>query len=330
MTERNLTGRVSPATGILAEGLSDFYSRQAEMLLAEYESINLLLGPTTDWSHPGTLCEILLRDFLRQHLLPSMGVDKGYIYGRVNRGGIEQHCPEVDILVHDVEKYRPVYRLGDFVIVQPEAVLAIIQVKRTFWPGKDGSLIKGIKQAVKTRQHLLDMMVATNAQGCGYPTWPDMKHIFSAVVAFEDATDGNPETYRQCLLEQYRESHAHADSRCEHDTGVYILPNFVGSLKGIVAMSAGANMGERQYWILKSVQPGRNLALLWLLAAITDRLWDIGQPLPPFPAGNCTEKVGATARSEDLLIGVIQVPRPSESLHRRELAEGQPAGDDDG
>ena len=142
MTERNLTGRVSPATGLLADGLAEFYSRQSDLMLAEYESINLLLGPTTDWSHPGTHCEILLRNFLRRHLLASMGVDKGYVFGRMERNGVARHCPEIDIIVHDVEKYRPVYRLDDFVIVQPEAVLAIIQVSACSALGKLGACIR--------------------------------------------------------------------------------------------------------------------------------------------------------------------------------------------
>ena len=53
----------------LSEGVIQFYSSQAELLIAQYEHINHLLGQTTDWTHPGTHCEVLLRDFLRRHLL---------------------------------------------------------------------------------------------------------------------------------------------------------------------------------------------------------------------------------------------------------------------
>ena len=135
-----------------------------------------------------------------------------------------------------------------------------------FRPGKTGSLHKGIEQVVDARQHLLDMMVATNENNeFGYATWPDMKNVFSAVIAFEDATDGNPETYRQHLLDQYRSNRECVNPRCEFDTGVYVLPNFIGSLNGFVASSAGQNLAERRYWAVRSVQGGRNLALLWLL-----------------------------------------------------------------
>ena len=77
----------------LSEGLIRFYSSQAELLLAQYENISQLLGSTADRTHPGTLCEVLLREFLRRYLLHGMGVDKGFIFGRVERVGKESHGP---------------------------------------------------------------------------------------------------------------------------------------------------------------------------------------------------------------------------------------------
>jgi hypothetical protein len=50
----------------LAPGLLDYYSSQADLMLGQFDNINRLLGPTTDWTHPGDFCEILLRDFLRR------------------------------------------------------------------------------------------------------------------------------------------------------------------------------------------------------------------------------------------------------------------------
>lgn len=72
--------QVATMTQSHADGLFQFYSSQADLLLAQYENITQLLGPTTDWTHHGTHCETLLRDFLRRHLLKSMSVDKGYEY----------------------------------------------------------------------------------------------------------------------------------------------------------------------------------------------------------------------------------------------------------
>lgn len=68
----------------LSQGLIDFYSGQAAVMLAQYEDINRLLGDTDDWTHPGTHCKVLLRSFLRKHVLAGMSVDKGFVFGRVS------------------------------------------------------------------------------------------------------------------------------------------------------------------------------------------------------------------------------------------------------
>jgi hypothetical protein len=114
----------------LTPGLLEYYSSQAELMLSQYENINRLLGPTHDWTHPGDFCEILFRDFLRKFLPPSLSADKGFFYGRATIKGEDIHCPEIDILIHDTQQFRPLFRIGDFVIVQPQAVRGMIQVKR--------------------------------------------------------------------------------------------------------------------------------------------------------------------------------------------------------
>jgi hypothetical protein len=279
-----------------AQGLMQFYASQAELLLAQYENINQLLGRTTDWTTPGTHCEILLRDFFRRNLLKGMSVDKGYVYGRVKRDEGDYHGPEIDILIHDTNDYRPVFRLEDFVIVQPEAVLGMIQVKRTFWPGKPddyGTLAKGVLQAVRAKQHLLDVIVQQKIRKedaiCGghsngvkrYAEWQDMKPVFSAVVSFEDKTSKTPETYHKILLDAYTESRRYTHSECAYDTAVYVLPEFVGSLKQ-VSLCSVANVHERSYWVLECIHKGANVALQLLLFNLTKTIFEWRNESPPF------------------------------------------------
>lgn len=305
----------------LSDGLVEFYSSQSELLLAQYETINRLLGPTTDWIHPGTHCEVLLRDYLRRTLLAGMSVDKGFIYGRVERDGKESHGPEIDILIHDTTDFSPIFRLDDFVIVQPDAVLGIIQVKRAFndgIAGKPGSLAKGIKQVITAKQHLLDVVVQEKIdrqlvqyQGESpfvkrYPESPDFSRhtVFSAVVSFEDDTDKEIETYRQRLLEAYQQNHRFAYHESPYDTGVYVLPHFVGSLKHKCLYSAGNSVAERQYWVFDSMHERFHIGLQLFLMATTELIYQHKKNLPPFAL---PEKYKIAA--------VTQVPRPPESLH---------------
>lgn len=301
-----------------SEGLLKFYSSQAELLLAQYENINQLLGPTTDWTHPGTHCEVLLRDFLRRHLLKWMSVDKGYIFGRVGPVGQERHGPEIDILIHDTLHFRPVFRLDDFVIVQPESVLGMIQVKRTFRSGKEDSLASGLGQAVRAKQHLLDVLVQKKAEqgirtSTGSPDLADLLKwkVFSAVVSFEDESEMSAETYRKRIVEVYKDNWSFAYPACKEDTGVYVLPDFVGSIKHRVLYSdfQGINLGElthRTYYSFQSWQGEVNVGLQLFLASLTKIIFDWREAGPPFafPSGLAVERE-------------IQLPNADESLHRK-------------
>jgi hypothetical protein len=275
------------------EGLARFYSSQADLMLAQYENINQLLGPTTDWTHPGSHCEILIRDFIRRNLLHGMSADKGFIYGRVSHDGKDYHGPEIDILIHDTLDYRPVFRLEDFVIVQPEAVLGIIQIKRTFRSGKEGSLAVGIRQAVEARQHLLDVLVqakvksmahayggdASRAKMC--PEIPELfRRVFSAVVSFDDESASSPETYKEHLAGAYRQNQCHSYEGCPEDSAIFALPDFVGSLKHMCLASFRRSTFVREYYAYDSLHGGKNFGVQILLNAMACAIFDQKQRPP--------------------------------------------------
>lgn len=265
----------------LADGLVSFYSSQAELMLAQYRNINQLLGTTTDWTHPGTHCEVLLRDFLRRNLLQWMSVDKGYIYGRVKRGGRESHCPEIDVLIHNTRDYSPLFRVDDFVIVQPEAVLGIIQVKRSFRKVRNESpLEKGLRQVTVAKQHLVDLLIEMKMEGRRTFEVSDLlTHSFSGVVAFDK--DGKV-SLEQAITERYRshlaENH-YPDSQVGHNASLFVLPTFVGSLQGKCAYGTGKNYPRCQYYVYDSRHEEGNIGLQLLLCNILQRLSTLSDPL---------------------------------------------------
>jgi hypothetical protein len=166
------------STTQLSLGLAEFYSSQTSLLLSQYKNITQLLGQTDDWTWPGTHCEILLRTFLRRNLPSFYGVDKGYIYGRRDVADGTEHCPEIDILIHDKQHLRPILQLDDFVIVQAKAAKGIIQVKRTMDTDK---LKKGLENIRDAKAH-----------------WSAHMHlpsqcVFSAIVFFDERPRSSPE-----------------------------------------------------------------------------------------------------------------------------------------
>lgn len=261
------------------EGLVRFYSSQAQVMLALYENINDLLGPTDDWTHPGTHCEVLLRNFFRQSLLSWMAVDKGYIYGRTVRDGEDVHCPEIDILVHDTLHYRPIFRLEDFVIVQPEAVMGIIQVKRTLRTGKGQPLEKGLDNVITAKQHLVDMLRKATPDGI----LRSVPLCYSALIGFEDNDVHTIEDYGEPLAVFYKKHKKYKQPHDEVETAQYVLPDFVGSLKGMFLLS-DIDVEKHHRWgqLFRSEHEGQNVALQTFLAMLTTHLWEPLGKEPPF------------------------------------------------
>jgi len=250
----------------LGRGLFDFYASQAEVMLAQYENIVHLLGSTHDWTAPGTHCEVLLRDFLRRNLPSTFSVDKGFIYGRREVDGVSKHCPEIDILIHDTSHYRPAFRLEDFVIVQPEAVRGVIQVKRTLTAGQ---LTNAVKNVVEAKRFVRD---------CKTQPGVPLEEVFAAAVFFEDEI---PVPKNKLVSDTYKNQIVSHFS--EFKDG-YTMPNYVGSLKHLSLFFHGVNGQRMAYGVYNSIHDGKNAGLQGFLVHLSRAILPFGmQPRFQFP-----------------------------------------------
>ena len=250
------------------EGLIEFYTSQAELLLKQYVNIEQLLGPAgSDWTWPGEHCEVLLREAIQRHLPPSLRVGKGYVYGtRVTEEGVER-SPEIDLLIYDADQFAPIFVMDTFVIVRAESVRAAIQVKRTL---NADTLKKAVNNVVAAKQHVL----AT----CQYNSSIVVQNMFSAVVSFAERVQSPEqaelsESYSAVLQPHINEFH--------HG---YVLPDFVGSLNGVFLHFAGLNKQRMIYQAFPSVLDEKNVALPFLLYMLVGKIRPFGfQILPAFP-----------------------------------------------
>lgn len=264
----------------LDQGVRDFYASQADALLSQWKNIESLLGPTSDYTAPGTHCEVLLRDFLRKQLPSSVAVDKGFVYGRTQRWTtikengtenvrqVEQHGPEIDLLIHDTLLHRPVFRLEEFVIVQPQAVLGMIQVKRSFQANEFREAIFNITEG---KRHLLEAYFEINNNREHLPS----HDVFCAAVEFEAANRQN-DTFSKRLQESYDWQTKYADhhNRLTHSR-TWTLPNFIGSLGGKFATKASRDeiSGKQTYQVWDGQHDGKNISLQELLIQLTSVIW---------------------------------------------------------
>jgi hypothetical protein len=282
----------------LIQGILDFYSSQADVVLAQYNNINQLLGQTKDWTHPGTHCEVLLRNFFRRNILAWMNVDKGYIFGRTERGGKTCHSPEVDLLIHNTHKFRPIFRLDDFVIVQPEATLGIIQVKRTL---DTDQCRNGIENVTEAKWHVLQRV----AERRGAFAVSQIEPIFCALVGFaHDMSKGEQFTATICnYLSNLAQRFPLFVPEKNRGQKVSMLPEFIGSINGCFAVYNGRTDKQQSYAVFDSIQgQTHNVALQSLLLAYTNALWQqFYDSRPPFvlprdmtPVGEFTVELRST------------------------------------
>ena len=75
----------------------------------------------------GTHYEKILSDLVSEYLPSSVNVGTGFIYDSLR----EMVSPQIDLLCYNDKSASPIYQRGDFVIVQPDKVMAACEVKKT-------------------------------------------------------------------------------------------------------------------------------------------------------------------------------------------------------
>lgn len=75
----------------------------------------------------GTHYERILSDLVIEYLPSHVKVGTGFIYDSLR----ETSSPQIDLLCYHDRTVSPIYRRGDFVIVQPDSILAVCEVKKT-------------------------------------------------------------------------------------------------------------------------------------------------------------------------------------------------------
>jgi hypothetical protein len=106
-------------------------------------------------------------------------------------GTIQRASPQLDIIVHNSMDYSPIFRSGEFVVVLPAAVVAIIEVKKRVTK-------RLLKDALKR------MAEAKSQLAFWHPSSVDK--VFSCIFAFSSALGSRKGTrYSEAYLDSYQE-----------------------------------------------------------------------------------------------------------------------------
>ncbi len=170
------------------EDLIKFHSHEAQALLKKHQAIEELIGKNHHNPTVGYHCEVLLKEYLRKNLPNRYSIDTGFVKCSPLNNGLESiiATPQIDILVHDENEYAPIYRTGDYVIAEPEAVQAIIEVKKTL-------TTESLKCAL---DNISDSFLLTGKDRIFTPD-----RIFKAVVGFSTDIGKDGQALQEILTE---------------------------------------------------------------------------------------------------------------------------------
>jgi len=100
-----------------------YYRKVQDQVMVQRDMINALLK---DPRIIGDYYEAIVRDAVREAISSSFAVGRGVILS--DSGEASKEC---DIIIYNTVEYGALFRSGDIVVVEPEAVRCVIQVKGT-------------------------------------------------------------------------------------------------------------------------------------------------------------------------------------------------------
>jgi hypothetical protein len=181
--------------------LMEFHSQEAFTLKAKYEHIEKLIGRNHHNPTAGYHCEILIKEYLRANLPKYCSVDTGFI--RCNPqiktykdktgkkyGACIVVSPQIDILIHNETIRAPIYRTGDCVVIEPETVIGIIEVKKNLTKKDLLDSLSGLSDAYDIVMH----------DRCDRPD-----QIFFGIFAFDTTLGKNGKKFQEALEIYYQD-----------------------------------------------------------------------------------------------------------------------------
>jgi hypothetical protein len=103
--------------------MKNYYKNVQQKVLVQRDIIRSLLK---DPQIIGDYYEAIIREAIEESISASFAVRRGVILSET--GGTSREC---DIIIYSTAEYGPLFMSGDIVVLNPEAVRAVVQVKGT-------------------------------------------------------------------------------------------------------------------------------------------------------------------------------------------------------
>ncbi len=107
--------------------------------------------------------EEILRNFLKTHIPDRFAVGTGFIY--LDNNNVSRQC---DLLIYDKVNYAPFFKEGDFIIIHPEAVATVVEVKTTLSKKELYDSIENIRSVKEVAQKAREQGIRCHISGFSF------------------------------------------------------------------------------------------------------------------------------------------------------------------
>lgn len=115
----------------------DYHKATTKELLAVQDKVRNLVP---HWGEDGRYKEVVLKNIIRKFLPSRFSISTGFVVKQTAVRGEHVSSRQIDLIIHDIN--NPIlFREGDFVILTPDSVVAIIEVKTNLRNARLGEVV---------------------------------------------------------------------------------------------------------------------------------------------------------------------------------------------
>jgi hypothetical protein len=134
--------------------MQQYYKKTQDGVLIQRDIIKSLIK---DQRVIGDYYEAIIRDLIRKNVSEAFAVGRGVILSK--EGKTSQEC---DIIIYNAAEYGPLFRSGEIIVVSPEAVRCVVEVKGTITSKSLSDAVKNLSSVNELRSGIWKFIVGLN------------------------------------------------------------------------------------------------------------------------------------------------------------------------
>lgn len=134
--------------------MQQYYKKIQDKVLVQRDIIKSLVK---DQRVIGDYYEAIIRDVIRENVSEAFAVGRGVV---LSKEGKTSH--ECDVIVYNTVEYGPLFKSGEIVVITPEAVRCVVEVKGTLTNSHLSDAVKNLSSVNELRSGIWKLIVGFN------------------------------------------------------------------------------------------------------------------------------------------------------------------------